>query len=173
MIWPAFLLAEWGKQRPRTALIAGCTLLTVFLMTQRANSAWWHERAQTSRYVAAVVQDTLAERPRAVGLVIRAGTDDAELADQILLNMHIIWPDSEQRGVQSFHLRQEGEETRVERAIADPRGQPNWEETTTLVPKTIWLRWSDDAGGLLPIKPNELPLPPNVSLPSCCAGHAP
>ena len=137
VIWPAGLLA--GRRWAPAALAA------LLLAVQILNIGWWMDRCRVARDVTATVGRTLESGERAVGLVYREGSDDAEIADKVFLEAREAFPNQAAGGLRAFHRRN----GRVEEATRGHRGQPVWKPPRAPVEGARWWRWDDDAGRLV------------------------
>lgn len=173
MIWPAYVLIGRDRRRTGWGTASVCALCALFLCAQGFNARWWNQRAAQAQEVTSVIGGALLKYPPGVGIVVTEGRDASELADQVVLNLSVIWPKSGKRGVRAFHLRTEEGRTRLEEARPSRLGQLEWNPVHALPPYVVWFVVDPEPLTMTPIPPGKLTLPEGAVLPACCKSTAP
>ncbi len=156
MLWPAYVISTRDRRRTGWSTVALVALFGLLLTAQTLNARWWRAQGQTAHEILDQVDDAISQDAKGVGLAITAGAD-AGLAGQVFLNVPIIRP-QDGAPIQAYRLLNRGEETvRLERSVADARGQVHWQRVDSLPTGVRWWVWNAAAARLEPLEPKSLP----------------
>jgi hypothetical protein len=142
LVWPAWLLVQWLGETQRKRWLLAIPVLLLFA-AQIQNAHWWIERCETATQINREIAPSLGSR-LPVGLLFSKGSDDANIADQVFLNLNRQYPNQK---IRVYHYCENADDGLAE-AKKGSKNNWNWAPVKA-VPKSIrWWRWNDRSGEL-------------------------
>lgn len=140
-LWPSQLIVHRFSARPAIGRSLLGLLLALSLVTWTNNALWYRQQSEYVLTTYETVDEVLKTTPATIGITTHEGLDSSELADQVFLNMPMIWPDAAQKGAAAYRQRIEGPQSSLGVSIRDVRGQVRWAPTDRIPKHTVWWTW--------------------------------